>query len=238
MKTAQNNLQKIFILFSFLFALTANAQSVAINTDGSTADPSAILDLKSTDKGLLIPRMTIAQRDAISTPATGLLVYQTDGTAGLYSYDGSIWKSLSSTGATNSTLLPNFAIGHNVTASSTPITLYISAFTTSTATSISSSTSFFIPGDITFTINFYSYDDEAFTYELWNVAPVSNATNYTTTGAVLATANTSAYSNGAPINTSFTYTAVAGQLLTIKIYKTLGGANATTGGIFTMFSAN
>ncbi len=66
---------------------TANAalsQGVAINGSGAPADTSAILDLASTAKGFLPPRMTAAQRAAIVQPATGLLVYQTDGTPGLY----------------------------------------------------------------------------------------------------------------------------------------------------------
>jgi hypothetical protein len=51
---------------------------VAINADGSQPDGSAILDVKSTAKGMLIPRVTTIQRNAISTPATGLIVFDTD----------------------------------------------------------------------------------------------------------------------------------------------------------------
>jgi hypothetical protein len=50
---------------------------------------SAKLEIASTDKGLLIPRMTASQRAAISNPANGLLVYQTDGTSGFYVNTGS-----------------------------------------------------------------------------------------------------------------------------------------------------
>ncbi|MBC5861866.1 hypothetical protein [Flavobacterium turcicum] len=77
-------MKKLFFLGLSLIALNATAQSVAINTDGSTADPSAILDLKSTNQGVLVPRLTQTQRTAIATPATGLMVYQTDATAGFY----------------------------------------------------------------------------------------------------------------------------------------------------------
>jgi hypothetical protein len=66
------------------FCYAAQAQNVAINTDGTAADNSAILDVKSTAQGMLVPRMTAAQRTAIGTPATGLIVYQTDGTTGFY----------------------------------------------------------------------------------------------------------------------------------------------------------
>jgi|GEM_PF-1071856 len=76
-----------------------NAQNVAINTDGSTANSSSMLDIKSTTKGVLIPRMTAAQKASIMTPATGLLVYQTDGTSGFYYNSGTpaspVWQYIS-----------------------------------------------------------------------------------------------------------------------------------------------
>jgi hypothetical protein len=67
-----------------LFAVPAFAQGVGINATGAAADTSALLDVSSTTKGLLVPRLTTAQRTAIALPATGLVVFQTDGTAGLY----------------------------------------------------------------------------------------------------------------------------------------------------------
>ncbi|MES2629594.1 MAG: hypothetical protein V4616_11550 [Bacteroidota bacterium] len=60
------------------------AQSVGINTDGTTPDASALLDVKSTSQGVLVPRMTKAQRDAIASPANALVIFQTDNTAGFY----------------------------------------------------------------------------------------------------------------------------------------------------------
>jgi hypothetical protein len=54
------------------------AQGIAINSDNSNPDSSAIPDVKSTTKGLLVPRMPAAQRDAIVCPATGLLIFCTD----------------------------------------------------------------------------------------------------------------------------------------------------------------
>ena len=84
---------KILTTLLVLLSLGLFAQ-VGINTDNSTPDGSAMLDVKSTEKGLLIPRMDSAQRVAIATPATGLLVYQTDGTDGFYFYNGTAWISL------------------------------------------------------------------------------------------------------------------------------------------------
>jgi hypothetical protein len=60
-----------------LLSLSTMAQ-VAINTDGSAANSSALLDVKSTTKGVLVPRMTIEERNLISQPAAGLLVFCTN----------------------------------------------------------------------------------------------------------------------------------------------------------------
>lgn len=84
-----------------LLSLYLQAQ-VAINTDGSPPDASAMLDVKSTDRGLLIPRVTTAQRNNIALPATGLLVYQTDAPEGFYYNKGTTtqpqWILLGATG--------------------------------------------------------------------------------------------------------------------------------------------
>lgn len=73
----------------------ANAQSLSINTDGSSANASALLDVKSTVKGVIIPRMTRAQRDAIASPATGLMIFQlAPDSTGLYYYNGIAWTWL------------------------------------------------------------------------------------------------------------------------------------------------
>ncbi len=68
-----------FLLFVFSFFMLARTfGQVAINTDGSRPDTSAMLDVKSTNRGLLIPRVTTAQMVGIHTPADGLMVYNTD----------------------------------------------------------------------------------------------------------------------------------------------------------------
>jgi predicted DNA-binding antitoxin AbrB/MazE fold protein len=87
----------LLILLSIL-ALGINAQNVSINSDGSTPDPSAMLDVKSTSKGFLPPRIALTGSTDVSTissPVAGLLVYNTsntnDVTPGYYYYGGSSW---------------------------------------------------------------------------------------------------------------------------------------------------
>ena len=77
-----DTIKKIFLLIVVgLCVATATAQT-GIGT--TTPDVSAKLDISSTTKGLLVPRMTATERGAIATPAKGLLMYQTDGEAGFY----------------------------------------------------------------------------------------------------------------------------------------------------------
>jgi hypothetical protein len=104
------SLSSLAIFFSILAYTNANAQSVGISS-GSAITPSgrSILELRSTSKGLLIPRMTAAERAAISglvanpnndASDRGMLVFQYDGAAGYYYWDGTAWVGLlnSSTG--------------------------------------------------------------------------------------------------------------------------------------------
>ena len=86
-----------------LFSTTAHAAGTAINETGEMPDVSAILDAHSLTKGFLPPRMTAAQRGAIASPATGLQVYQTDATAGLYVYNGTAWNLIGNATGTVST---------------------------------------------------------------------------------------------------------------------------------------
>jgi len=91
MKTLRNTLLSLL----FISAFGINAQ-VAISTDGSTADGSAMLEVKSTNKGFLPPRMTEAQRDAISNPVAGLSVWCSDcGDNGEWQvYNGTAWTNM------------------------------------------------------------------------------------------------------------------------------------------------
>jgi hypothetical protein len=91
--------QLLTLLAAALLTATTFAQ-VGINIE--TPDASAALDITSTTKGLLIPRMKAAERDVISSAATGLMIYQTDGTPGFYYYNGISWAEVAATSATYS----------------------------------------------------------------------------------------------------------------------------------------
>lgn len=81
----------MLFISTFPFMLSGQA---ALNDDGSDPNPSAILDVKSTEKGFLPPRLTTVQRDAISDPAEGLVIYNYDHKA-LEMFNGSVWGPLS-----------------------------------------------------------------------------------------------------------------------------------------------
>lgn len=92
------------LLFLLFLVLMINVQGqVAINTDGSLPDNSAMLDVSSTSKGFQLPRMTQAQRDAIASPAMhGLIASTTDQSTSIpWQY---YYGSYTTTGATDTTI--------------------------------------------------------------------------------------------------------------------------------------
>jgi len=91
--------------FLILVTLTISAlhsfAQVGISNSSITPDASSILELRSSSAGFLPPRMTTAQRNAIASVATGLLIYNTD-TNQLNYYNGSIWQIVSGGSAVTS----------------------------------------------------------------------------------------------------------------------------------------
>ena len=106
-------MRKILLLLCTAIATShfIDAQ-VAINTDGTTPNSSAMLDIKSTSKGLLTPRMTTAQRNSIVSPATGLMVYDTDVNKFFFYAIGS-WIEMGTGSATNYWTLNGSNINNN-----------------------------------------------------------------------------------------------------------------------------
>lgn len=105
------NLSTLVIALTLCITITA-AQGVAINIDGSVANSSAMLDVKSNNRGLLIPRIALTGTNdvtSISSPAASLLIYNISNTTGsnfvspgYYYWTGSLWARLVTSSNTNS----------------------------------------------------------------------------------------------------------------------------------------
>ncbi len=96
-------MKKLYSVLIVLTALIMSGNSFSQNTFPSTGsagigtatpNASSILEMVSTSKGMLVPRMNKTQRDAIAAPAIGLLIYQTNSKPGFYYYDGSVWTAV------------------------------------------------------------------------------------------------------------------------------------------------
>ncbi len=97
-----NKLKKLLFLSVLSCSVYSTfAQNVSVGEKEFDAHPSAILELQSTSKGVLIPRLNAVQRSAIPVDSlsVGLLVYQTDSTSGFYYFDGRMWKCLNTQSA-------------------------------------------------------------------------------------------------------------------------------------------
>lgn len=81
------------LVLAVFFSLTVQAQGVRISATPGTPAPSSLLELQSSSLGFLTPRMTTAERNAIASPADGLLIYNTDEKC-LNLYAGTMWKSM------------------------------------------------------------------------------------------------------------------------------------------------
>ena len=111
---------RLFLIFGcIIIGLDTNAQ-VGIGT--TSPDPTSQLDIISSSKGLLIPRLTTLQKSAINSPANGLLIYQLDDTPGFYFFDHGKWQRLVNStemqnGSGNTilsgTITPSNSLGNN-----------------------------------------------------------------------------------------------------------------------------
>jgi hypothetical protein len=96
-------MRQIIILLTMLVVTcfhSATAQNIAINQDGSQPDTSAMLDISSTNKGLLAPRLTTTQRGTVALPATGLLLFNSTDNAFQYNSGtpaSPSWSTIAST---------------------------------------------------------------------------------------------------------------------------------------------
>ena len=216
---------KTVLVFLFLSILIGyknlHAQGVGINNTAAGPDASAMLDVASTTKGLLPPRMTLAQRDLIALPANGLIIYQTDAVAGLYVNKGSStsanWVLI---GPATTVASPAFvfntdqSVGNNIYigsgASGSSFIRYTSA----------------VPADcilksITFsTRDFFVFASFNTTATVWRQSPGPAAPEQTTLSATI--------SNGYLSISSGSVAVTAGDLISVRITST-GGPVLTSG---------
>ncbi len=106
-------------IFCLLLNFDVYTQGVAISSTGTSNDPSAILDINCSNQGVLLPRMTEAQRDAIKSPAEGLVLYNLT-TNTFNFFNGSGWIEMQSTFVTASSgaISPGNSIAINTTGAS------------------------------------------------------------------------------------------------------------------------
>ena len=108
-------MKQTILILTLLCAATSIQAQVGIGT--TSPETTSILDLNSTTKGLLAPRMTTAQRDGITSPATGLQIYNTDNGA-IETFTGTTgtWFTL---GTGKGAIATNTAVGVNTLKSNT-----------------------------------------------------------------------------------------------------------------------
>lgn len=103
---------RLFAIALFgLFGKALFAQ-VAINTAGKPAHSSAMLDVQSTEKGMLVPRMKATDRIAIASPADGLLVYDVTSKSFWFYKSGAGWQEISNSASSDTLKLPYISSGN------------------------------------------------------------------------------------------------------------------------------
>lgn len=123
-KTDGGTNQTLSVLDNVLKIIQSSGNTIIQPGGGTFTDvASAALQISSTTQGFLTSRMTSAQRAAISTPAVGLLVYQTDGTEGLYEYSSAGWRILyQASGGGGSVTSVGLTVPTGFSVSNSPIT--------------------------------------------------------------------------------------------------------------------
>ena len=135
-----------------IFAFSVNAQSVGINATGDAPNGSAILDLSSTTKGFLPPRMTYAERGTIASPAAGLMVWCSNcGAYGeLQVFNGTVWTNL--TGGAASASVPGAPTIGTATMGNAQASVAFTAPGSNGGSAITSYTATSTPGSFTGTL--------------------------------------------------------------------------------------
>jgi hypothetical protein len=168
----------VLIILVSLVSHLSDAQNVGIGTQSPHA--SAVLDVSSTNKGMLAPRMNTSQRTAIASPAKGLLVYDTDVNS-LFHYNGSAWANLSSGGGGGPFALPYTAsVDLNTNVFSITNAGYGAAISGTTSNDFGYAVSGFASGTYGYAI--YGYAEKPNAIAVYGLADLATAVQGKSTG--------------------------------------------------------
>lgn len=156
-------MKKLLLLALLTVSGSAFAQNVGIGTN--KPDESAILDLKSSNKGFLLPRLTEKQKGLIPQPAEGLMIYQTDSNQGVYLFQGGNWKNIGNTNVTTTGTTANATTAYTANyllvgdGTSTPVSssIYVNPSNGNVGIGVNNSNSkLYVAGDMYSTANITS----------------------------------------------------------------------------------
>jgi hypothetical protein len=176
----------------------AQAQTGAVGIGTTAPDASAALDIASSSKGVLLPRLTSAQRQAIASPAQGLLVFQTDGTLGLYYYSGLAWVNLTDGRIPDSN---GITLSANVAAVST----LAGSGSTGSVNGTGLAASFYCPFGVAVAANGTVYVADTFNDRIRQITPA---------GVVSTLAGSGNYGNDNAVGTSASFSSPGGVAVT------------------------
>lgn len=201
----------------FLYGYSTRSKSLIAGPTGigdSTIETSALLDISSTTKGIVIPRMTTAQKNAIVSPATSLLVFDTN-LNGYYFWDGAAWTGMGGGGSSTFIGLSDVPASYSgeslkavrVNAGETALEFYtpmagssLATLTDVTITSVTKGQQIIYDSTSAKYINGYSNDQRRRVFEYWEdfsngITGTKFVSRVVGTGAVIANATSNLYTS-------------------------------------------
>lgn len=177
-------MKKSFLLLVIFSSMSVFSQTGSVGINTTQPDASAILDITSTSKGLLIPRLNTSERIAIVQPANGLLVYDTN-TNSFWMYKNSLWIEIISGAPTVTTKTVDYTITaadsgkilefNSATAVNCIIPAGLPAGLQVSVTQLGTGNVFFVPGTGVNLKNSYGFTRTALQYSKVGVEVASNA---------------------------------------------------------------
>ena len=213
-----------FILLSAIAGLTFSTVHAQVGIGTATPNTTAALDIQSTTRGMLVPRMNASQRTSITTPAQGLMVYQTDAPIGLWMYVNSQWLRMTTTADVGSGSLAKasaantsssvIAVVLGGTAVPLPNAQFLSGITVNGA-----NTNFTVATTGTYRIS----------YNLTTTAALLMSTQVTQNGTGIAALTVSPTISLSSFRSEAIVNLVAGDVLQLQMFGLLGAATLSGG---------